>query len=306
MEKLFFILLLFPVLGFSQTKSVALLTGAKITNYGLSFKDIEFELDEDTWISNRLPLNKEFKIIMNKPSSLSFNAENGNCYPGIALLLLKPNRDTIANIPNYYTFSDGLDASMMTKLSVTLNFTDPFKTGDSLVLVTTFYDTKGENKTLIEFPMIFVDSLLPLENTKSLYAGSSTYSYEYYSCFEIGDIHYLSDTLNSRVKKSVLVEGINMDLVEFRSGKETIRLYDSKMNEVFDENLIKSLGIETLKFARTKSNEELTDNDLKVKSTLSISVSSSIKKVSKKYYVVYRWESLDRKKVLVLKNPFNF
>ena len=306
MEKLFFILLLFPVLGFSQTKSVALLTGAKITNYGLSFKDIEFELDEDTWISNRLPLNKEFKIIMNKPSSLGFKVENGNCYPGIALLLLKPNRDTIANIPNYYTFSDGLDASMMTKLSVTLNFTDPFKTGDSLVLVTTFYDTKGENKTLIEFPMIFVDSLLPLENTKSLYAGSSTYSYEYYSCFEIGDIHYLSDTLNSRVKKSVLVEGINMDLVEFRSGKETIRLYDSKMNEVFDENLIKSLGIETLRFERTKSNEELTDNDLKVKSTLSISVSSSIKKVSKKYYVVYRWESLDRKKVLVLKNPFNF
>ena len=306
MTKLFFIFLIIPILGFSQSKSVALLTGAKIANYGLSYKDIEFELDEDTWISNRLPLNKEIKIIMNKPSSLGFNAENGNCYPGIALLLLKPNRDTIANIPNYYTFSDGLDASMMTKLSVTLNFTEPFNTGDSLVLVTTFYDTKGENKTLIEFPMIFVDSVLPLENTKTLYAGSSTYSYEYYSTFEIGDIHNLSDTSNSRVKKSVNVKGIHLDLEEFKSGKESIRVYDSKMNEVFDENLIKSLGIETSINAEIKSSEIINDSDSESNSSLSISVSSSIKKVSKKYNVVYRWESLDRKKVLVLKNPFNF
>ncbi|MES2588376.1 MAG: hypothetical protein V4622_05295 [Bacteroidota bacterium] len=306
MKKIIFLSVFIPFLGFSQEKGVRLFTGASYFQSGIGFEDIEFELNEDTWTSNRLPINTDFEIKLIKPRG--FVVTDGNCFPGVSILILKPNKDTLGYSPNIFgNNQEGMDYSMLSNLSLSLRFNEQAKVGDTLNLKTSFFDTKGKNETKIEMNVVIVDSKLPLENTKSVYSSSSTNSYETKSTFEIGEVKLKNDTIQTAFYKTLALERMDLDIKSLKAGHEYIRLFDQNKNEITNKDIIESLQIEIKKSEEFSVVEPIegVDRESITKSNLKIFIPASTKNTSKKYYLYYRWESLDKSKVFEIMNPFN-
>lgn len=233
MKKLTYLFCIISSMATAQQRGIIPFTGATYYSSGISFKEFEIELDEKTWISNRLPINKQFSIKLIDP--IGFHQENEDVYPGVEVLILNPKGDTLGFSPNIFgDDTEPMNASMLKNLSLLLTYNEMSKVGDTVRIIGKFYDKKSPNFVRIDFPMIIVAEELPLQNTNSVYGASS---YEGYNAKAAGvemtkveawrDSTFMPNKLFHNIRLADL-GGLTKE--EAEAGKMTAYLYDENLN----------------------------------------------------------------------------
>ncbi len=250
-------------------------SGARFFNRGLGGENIKVLLNEDTWTSNRLPIDTDFEIKLVEPTGLKI-AEDGYYHPGVEVLISNTKHDTLGHIPNIFgEESEGFDPEMLKSLTVSLGFNEMSKTGDTCLLLIRFFDTQSDNFLLIDLPVIIADPALPLDVTTSTYAVSSSRGYLGIATgVEMPEADVQLNKLDFDITLPELGE---LTEKQFKAGKLIVWLYDAKL-EVQKQN------------GNNVSSALTTDEktNLKVK----IAVAANTK------YVRFRWESADGEKVI--------
>jgi hypothetical protein len=221
------------------------LTGATYNREGIWGKDVEFDLDGQTWISNRLPIDKKFEIKLVEPTGLRTD-KAGNYKPGIELLILSNTKDTLGYAENMLeNVADTWDEFMLKNLSISLTFNSQSKPGDSLIIVARFFDFNSSNKLTIQLPVVIVAPSEELMVSSTLYSANSYKGFDAASsCFPLsGLMTVIEDTLNTKSFKIKVPEVENLNKQSFLSGKHVLKIYD-KLGNFMEEVREPVLNIE--------------------------------------------------------------
>lgn len=165
-------------------QSILPFTGFLCTANGLETKEVTVELDDQTWTSNRLPINAEFKIGLKEP--IGFEVRDSMYKPGIEVFIGTKNLDTLGYAANIYGDGfPGYDVWMLRGLNVTLGFGPEVLAGDSLYIKARFFDQIGTASYTVEGMVTIVDSAALPDVTNST---SFVHSYKGYNVGATGPV----------------------------------------------------------------------------------------------------------------------
>lgn len=290
MTKIQTVLLAFSFISINlmaQTYGILPFTGIKYTENGLSAKEIDVDLAEYTWTSNRLPINTKFVIDLKEPKGLTAD-ENGYYHPNCEILITeKKSGDTLGYAENIFQNQEGLAGEDLNSLSLTLGFNDKVSPGDSLQVFARFYDLSSKNEIIFDFPVVIVSPDLKLENTRNVYNFKSYTGYEVRaSGVEIDKVMCKLETESKASYHRVSMKGISfISQKEFENGTLSYVLYDAEMKEL-------KIKKETeIQFEPNQENPSTFDLIVK------IPVNTKNKEMLKSSVRV-RWESKDHSKVI--------
>lgn len=168
-QRIIFVLLLGAAFRANTQVSVIPFQGFIVNNSGLSYETISMELEGLQWYSNRVPREKSFKIIVNKPRHFK-EEESGKIFPGISILFMQGNGDTLGYAANI--FGDdfaGMEPEFTNNLSVTLGFNDQVNPGDMVWAQIVFFDTRSSRKLQLEGAIVIQEDDAPLDQTDNTY-----------------------------------------------------------------------------------------------------------------------------------------
>lgn len=208
------------------------LTGATYKREGIWGKEVEFELDGQTWTSNTLPINKEFEIKLKEPTGLRKD-KLGKYKPGIELLILNTSKDTLGYAENILeNLAETWDEFMLKNLSVNLTFNEQSKPGDSLLIITRFFDFNSSNQLTISMPVLIVSSSLDLKVSSTLYTANSYKGFNAASsCFALGGLETkVLDTLGGKTFFLTVPEAELHNHQTFLKGNHVLKVYDKEGN----------------------------------------------------------------------------
>lgn len=292
------LILLAPLFSFAQDWGVLPFTGIRYFNEGLKASKIELTLDDLTWTSNRIPVDKDFKLVLKEPTGFKKDAE-GQAFPGLEVLILSATRDTVGYAPNLYEegVGIGMNELALKSLKLTLGFPPPAKAGDRYTVYMNFFDQKGTGKLRMIFPVEIVSSSAPLDNSASI---SSIQSYTGYQAMATGVQHGKPETyLDSTYYPKSLYHSIRFPDIqsltpeEGRAGRYKVWLYDAKGEE---RTPVKAVG----HYIAATNPRDKDHVNILVQVPLAPDEAQN-----KKYLVRYRWESADGKKVVEMVNRFS-
>jgi hypothetical protein len=264
--------------------------GGKYIEEGITFDDLELNIDENTWVSNKIPINKKFEIRIENPKG--YLVENGLCFPGIAVLIKNSKNDTLANLPNLYEGNtDGLEYLYLNNLKVNLGFNEAAKIGDTLQVNVTFFDTKSTNKTTFELNVIIVDSKLALNKSTSSFLHKSYTGYKVNSSIEFDGVKTNDSIVDIDTLKIMRVKEIRMEKLKFSKMKASLTIYDSQLN-IIDPN--KASG---------SINMEKQFNDMENKLDIIFTINKLTAQPNEKFWM-YRFENLETNEVIEVFNKF--
>ncbi|ASS49250.1 MAG: hypothetical protein A3D31_04010 [Candidatus Fluviicola riflensis] len=259
-------------------------TGMRYTEAGIHAEEINVDLAEETWTSNRLPINTEFEIQLEDPTG--FQLVEGLYHPGIEVLITNLKGDTMGYAENIFGEKslEGFLDSELSKLSLTLAFNEQSKAGDSCLLRARFFDLKSERSLTCWLDLVITDNETPLETTNSTFGMSSSNGYKgmasgaeisSMSMLYDNETHHRLDITNYFIDPIV---GISQD--EWLKGTFTFQVYDTLLipsavpRDSYDVTYTVSPG------------EEQTQGKLQVSTILAVNL------------VRLRWESEDKRKVI--------
>jgi len=201
------LILLISVSVFAQ-KGILPFTGLTYEYKGLRAESIEVDLAENTWTSNRLPVDTDFEIRLVNPEG--FATVDGIYMPGIEVAMLNLKGDTLGYIENMLGGDDftGYEEFTLKKLKLSLGFNEYSKPGDTIIIYARFFDTNSDNELITGMTVVIADSKLPLETTNSTFGVG-------------GDLGY--DGMASGIELSRVGTGI-VEAVGFNTPYEAIRI----------------------------------------------------------------------------------
>lgn len=278
----------------AQTNGILPFTGITYFRGGVWGKQVEVTVNGSTLTSNKIPVNTDFDIKLLEPRGFIPDAA-GKYYPGIKVLLLNNKKDTIGYSPNIFSKSEsvGFSNASFKSLTVTLGFHAKLKTGDTVFQYITFFDTRGNNKLLLEFPVVIADSL---QLGDWIGTASGTKGYDAASCGSIQfkkfemylDSIYYPKSLYHSIRAAEML-GISTE--EINAGSYTAWLYDENMKEI---SLVKPA-----RHYPAKTFKDRPEINVLVQIPLNPSDPNN-----KNYTARYRWQSSDGKKVIDIVNRF--
>jgi hypothetical protein len=137
---------------YAQKKDIQPLTGAKILQSGIRYKDLEIKVNDKFLLTPDIPIGGELKIKITEPWSFEQDKE-GNVYPGVGFTIKTIKGNTVASVKNIYgDKQEGINQNYLKSLSLSITLDDKMKVGDSIIIVAKFYDTKNEDSLLITLP----------------------------------------------------------------------------------------------------------------------------------------------------------
>lgn len=298
MQRLFFagfINVLFAATSLAQTNGILPFTGIKCFRGGVWGKQIDVTVNGNTLTSNSIPVNTDFEIKLLEPRGFMPDAA-GKYYPGIKVLMMGSKKDTLAYSPNIFSKNEsvGFTYASFKSLSVTLAFsTKQLKPGDTVLQYITFFDTKGSNKLLLEFPVVITDSL---KNGEWISTASGTRGYNAAACGSIQfskfdfylDSTYYPNSLYHSIRAAEML-GITPE--EINAGSFTTWVYNENMKELPLVKPAKHYAAATYK--------DKPGVNLLVQIPLAPADANN-----KNYTVRCRWQSNDGKKVIDIVNRF--
>ena len=287
---LLFFLLSFTTTFFSQNYSYIPFVGGKYIEEGITFDDLEFNIDDNTWVSNKIPIGKKFEIRVENPKG--YLVENGLCYPGISVLIKNSKNDTLANVPNLYKEnSDGLEYLYLNNLKVNLGFNETSKVGDTLQVNVTFFDSKSENKTAFELNVIITDPKHPLNKSTSLFSRKSYTGYKVNSSVEFEGVKSTDSIVANDTLLVMRVKDIRVNNLNFNKMKSSLTIYDSHLNTI-DPN--KATGGISLQKEFNSTNDKL---------DIVFTINKFTAQTNEKFWM-YRFENLETNEVIEVFNKF--
>lgn len=291
------LLTIFSNVGFAQENGILPYTGIKYFKQGIWAKNIDVKLDGKTWTSNRLPIETEFIIKLEKPTGFSKDKE-GRFFPVLELLIKGKNNDTLGYARNMFANSDGIgmDEYSFSNLTLTLGFNKKVSPGDDCIIYMNYADRNSVNKLQLVFPVKIVSPREPLDNTNMVYTSTS---YTGYNTASAGvALRHPQTYLDSFKYPSFLYHSIRLaelnglTTAEVNAGNYTIWLFDENMKEILP------FKTGTHYVAKTKK-----DVDDMVNILIRVPLDPSNKN-NKNYTVRYRWENNETKKIIDVVNRF--
>ena len=264
--------------------------GGKYEENGIKFKEIEVFLIDNIWVSNKLPINKTFEVIMREPEG--FVLENGVCHPGISLIIKNTKNDTLANVPNVYEGkTEGFEIEYLKSLTMSLGYNEKSKVGDTLSLEICFFDTKSENKTKIDFSTVIVDPKLPLNNPLSTFSYKSYTGYKVASSIYIKDVKNKDTVINNEEFEILTLNDLDVTEENLVKLKTCLTVFDKKLNIIDPNKISVSLNVEK------RVNKETGACNL-------IFTSKRKKRTDIERFWMYRLENLETNEVIEVFNKF--
>jgi len=294
LNRLYALLICFFFLSFessAQNKGVLPFTGIKYFNEGISAKTIEVKVEGASLVSNRLPLNKDFEIKLQSPAG--FDTKTKAAFAAAELTIVSSKGTVLSTVPNLLSnnAAQGFPSNSFKELSIKLNLNAAIiKTEQTCTVKIRFFDLKGKNQLRMEFLVNITKAGEALQLSKTVNDVKIADPFEARSSnLKIKNIDVTVDTsirVNPKMAYASLdITGIDgTSIAEVLSGKESYWVYDSDLNEV-----------------------KMTDKQLKqVGGAMENNVVNYLSKIpyrlktvsGKLFYVRFRWESSDKKKVI--------
>lgn len=141
--------LLFACSGsFSKGVKKDLATGLSASYNGLTLNDIYLVVDSAKAKSNKFPLGK--KVVVEAQGVDFFTVEQGNVFPGCAMILTDKTGKEILNIADAFEhLNNGTSAEQATVLDATLNTGEPMVPGETYRLKVRFFDKKNSANEIV-------------------------------------------------------------------------------------------------------------------------------------------------------------
>lgn len=223
MKILSFILLFSCCSGLSAQNKVLLpYSGAVCEKSGISCKEIDLELEDQTWISNILPIGKKLSVTIEDPTG--FVIEQDQCFPGVSILVSRLNGDTLGYAPNIFSESEGLDVSTLSNLSFSFSLEEDVKAGEQCRLDARFFDTKSSNYLRVK-----LDFKLGAEEEKQIsemvYSYSSTNSYRVSTTIDVSDVKVLDSLVKNKAYRVFRIKNTAISYEELLALQESMKLY---------------------------------------------------------------------------------
>ncbi len=210
---------------FPQSKGLILLTGATFEELGLSFSDISFDIGNEYWISNKLPLGNNLRITVKEPKG--FFIENGYCQPGVSILVKRENGDTLGYAPNIFNPTDQIEASMLTKLVLSFALKDSVRPGDKCLMESVFYDAKGTNKLILNLAFSLSAENDSLQTDNFIYSISHFSGYQVNSTIPVKSATSRDTLISKELYQEMLLEGVELAEKDIRQLQEQFYFYNA-------------------------------------------------------------------------------
>lgn len=276
----------------SQNKGIYPLTGIRFFNEGVSARNIEVRVDGSILLSNRLPLNKEFEIRLQSPTG--FSEDRSKLIFVAAELNITSNKGTVLfTSANVYKdneakgFSAGSFKEAIVKLTIK---PEQLKADPGCIIKVRYYDLKSKNQLRIEFPVVIAKAGEALQLSKVINDVKNNHAVlARSSVVKIKNIEVSVDT-TIRVAPKMAYVSLDMSgiegtsITEVLSGKESFWVYDADLNEIkITDKQLKQVG------------GSMENNMVNYLSKIPFRLKTTS---GKQFFVRFRWESQDKRKVI--------
>jgi hypothetical protein len=275
----------------AQNTQILPFTGIQYHENGISGKEIEVELDDNTWTSNQLPIESSFKIRLVKPKGYAVD-ENGNYHPNIRVTIFNSEGDTVGHADKFMGDDAVFDQFSLKNLTLTLGFRPGTALGHYLIKAV-FYDQLSSNTLNLDFNVELMEKVEPKPITQYESSISSYKSYFFkMSNFKaeealLGAVDF--SKYDDKVIVPVSILGINIPKEQFSNvAASEFTLYSSS----------KVMSIQASSQTRVITNSDGTTQ-------LDILFILPKNEYKKDDIVRFRWDSEDKKYVMdcILKLP---
>lgn len=278
--------------GFAQTKGILPFTGMLFFSEGITAKNIDARIDGAMLTGNRIPLNKEFEIHLQSPAGFTED-KTKVIFAAVEMTIVSMKAVVLGKIANIYKDNEtkGFPAATFKDAVVKIILKpELIKAEPGCIIKLRYYDLKGKNQLRLEFPVGIAKPGEALQLAKTVSdIKTSSQAQAKSSGLKIKSIDITIDTTIRVAPKmayaSLDISGIEgTSISEVLSGKESYWVYDSDLNEIKSgEKQLKQVG------GAMETN---------VVNYLS-KVPFRLKTVSNKsYFVRFRWESTDKRKII--------
>lgn len=286
-------IVLFSLNASSQTKGILPFTGIKYFSEGIAAKNIEVKVDGAALLNNRIPLNKEFEVRVISPSGFTEDRSK-MIFAGAELNIVSMSGAVLSTVPNVFKDNEarGFPAASFKEIVVKLSLKpDLIKADPWCTVKLRYFDLKAKTQLRAEFMIVIARPGEVLQTTKvvnEIKAAAPTIART--NVVKASNVDVTVDTtirVNPRMAYiSLDIKGIDgTSIAEVMSGKESYWVYDA-------DNLTEI---------------KMTDKQLKaVNGAMENNIVNYLAKVpfrlktvtSKAYIVRFRWESMDKRKLI--------
>lgn len=277
-------------LSFSQNNGILPLTGIKYFKEGIN-GNIEVKIDDAVLLSNRVTINKEIEIRLQSPTG--FIQKNKLFYPGVEMNVISLKGQLLSKVLNVLKDSEkGFSTSGKKDVVLKLVLTPAIlKNETGCIIKLRFYDLLSSSQLTIEFPVLINKMGEVLHVSKKV---NQLKTYNGSLAFENGvKIKSIKTSIDTSIRvspkmayASIILEGIKgTSMNEILAGKESFWVFGNNMDQV-------TIPDKLLKQVKGAMEDDIVNYTLKIPFKL--------KTRSDKYYIRFRWESRDMKKVIDL------
>lgn len=289
---LFSFLLTFCSKTIAQSTGVLPLTGIQYFNEGIWAKYVEVNIDGAKLLSNRIPANREFSIILQLPTGFVPDAAK-KIYPAAEVTVLNSRKQVLASMGNVLKAYEGsgFAAQGYNTLSLKLSLrTEWLKNEPECVVQVRYYDLKSKKQLRLLFPISIAAANEPLAVSKlPMSIKTNDESLGMSNALKVPNADIMVDTSIRVAPKnaylSIDMPGITgTNMTEVLGGKYSFWVFDQSMNEIkIADKLLKKVG--------GSMEDELVNLTVKIPFRLKTDL-------KKGYTIRLRWESTDRKKII--------
>ena len=281
----------------AQEKAILPLTGARCFKEGINARAIEIKIDGSFLLNNHVPLNKEVEASLQWPSGFTAD-KSKTIFAAAEFSIISQKGAVLFKMPNVFKENEakGFAAGSVKELTVKIPLrADIIKAEPGCSISIRFYDLKSKNQLRLEIPIIIAKPGEALQLSKTLNDMKTSVPAEAVSAaVKISNVLVTLDT-SIRVNPKMAYASLDMSdiqgstLSEMLSGKESFWVYDADLNEV----KITDKQLKQVKGA-------MEDNSVDYLSKLPF----RLKTVSgRSWFVRFRWESADKRKVIDIVVP---
>jgi hypothetical protein len=279
-------------LSIAQNKTILPFTGIRYVAEGISAKSVDVKIDGATLLNNRIPLNKEFEIKLQ--SATGFTEDKSKMiFAAAEVNIVSPSGAVLGNIPNIFKENEakGFPAATIKDLSIKLLLkSEMIGTQPACVIKIRYYDLKSKNMLRLEFPIAIARAGEVLQLSKSVSDAKIQAPFvAKSSAVKIKNVEVTVDT-SIRVAPKMAYTSLDMSgiegtsIAEVLSGKESFWVFDADLNEIkISDKQLKQVG------------GAMENNVVNYLSKIPFRLKAS---PGKTYFIRFRWESADKRKVI--------
>ena len=277
---------------FAQDKGILALTGTRYFKEGIGAKAMEIKVDGSFLLSNRVPLNKEIEIRLQTPNGFTEDKTKA-FFAAAELNIMSLKGAVLLRVPNIFKDNEakGFPSNNFKELiAKVLLRADIIKAEPGCIIKLRFYDLKSKNQLRLEVPVTIGRPGEAVQISKAVNEVATSVPSQAVSVgVKIKNMLVTIDT-SIRVSPKMAYTSLDMSgitgssIVETLSGKESFWVYDSDLNEI-----------------------KITDKQLKqVGGAMENNVVNYLSKIpfrlktisNRSFYVRFRWESADKRKII--------